>query len=112
MHFNATLFSSAVRQKRAADRLMLRDVADATGLSPSTLSRLENGIEHDMSMTTFVTLCNWLQVSPDAFFVASTDAASVVATVEMIETLLRAEGSPFCRAVAEVMRISRERKGD
>lgn len=47
-----------------------------------------------------------------AFFSTTTEAAPVVATTEMIETLLRAEGSPFCKAVAEVMRISREGKGE
>ena len=109
MHFNSVLFAGAIRQKRAADKSGLREVVDLTGISPSTLSRLENGKDHDISMTTFTTLCNWLQLDPGAFFVAGTEATPVITTIEQIEILLRAEGSPFCKAVAEVMRISRER---
>lgn len=53
-----------VRSRRAGRGL--REVSDEIGeVSPSTLSRVENGKMPDMS--TFLRLCNWLQVRPTEF---------------------------------------------
>lgn len=40
---NTTELGRAIRRKREDARMSLRDVADATGVSASTLSRIENG---------------------------------------------------------------------
>ena len=49
-----------VRHKRG-DR-SLRAIASITGVSPSTLSRVEN--EKTPDVDTFLTLCDWLEVPP------------------------------------------------
>ena len=40
---NTAELGSAIRRRREQERLSLRDVADETGVSASTLSRIENG---------------------------------------------------------------------
>lgn len=107
MHFNDILFSAALRQKRASDRLRLRQVEKLTGISASTLSRIERGEGRDISVTTFVTLCNWLKVGPEQFFTGSAEGEVKVTTLEGIEMLLRAEGSKLGEAIAEVLRLIR-----
>ena len=52
-----------VREQRGARGV--RQVADEIGISPATLSRVENGKQPDIS--TFEKLCRWLQMSPEEF---------------------------------------------
>ena len=52
-----------VREQRRARGV--RQVADEIGISPATLSRVENGKQPDIS--TFEKLCRWLQMSPEEF---------------------------------------------
>lgn len=106
MHFNDILFSAAIRQKRASDRLRLRQVEKETGISASTLSRIERGA-FNIDLLTFVTLCNWLKVDPAQFFVAGAEGAVRVTTLEEIEIMLRAEGSKLGAAIAEVLKLIR-----
>lgn len=57
--------ASLVRKKRA--NKVLREVAmEISGVSPSTISRVENGKIPDME--NFLLLCNWLKVAPAEFF--------------------------------------------
>lgn len=42
----------------------LRDVAKQTGISASTLSRVERMEGYQLRMDTFLKLCDWLEVSP------------------------------------------------
>lgn len=107
MHFNDILFSAALRQKRASDRLRLRQVEQLTGISASTLSRIERGEGRDISVTTFVTLCNWLKADPAQFFVAGAEGEVRITTLEEIEIMLRAEGSKLGEAIAEVLKLIR-----
>lgn len=106
MHFNDILFSAAIRQKRASDRLGLRQVQKETGISASTLSRIERGA-FNIDLLTFVTLCNWLKVGPEQFFTDSAEGEIRVTTLEEIEIMLRAEGSKLSEAIAEVLRLIR-----
>lgn len=54
--------ATLLRAKRAGRGL--RDIADEIGdVSPSTLSRVENGKAPDLN--TFLLICDWLQVAPD-----------------------------------------------
>lgn len=73
--FDNALFSDMLQSRNAV--YSLRELADLTGVSAPTLSRLErNGTTPDLE--TFFALCAWLDVSP-AFFMrgASDDAACV-----------------------------------
>lgn len=62
--FNAQAFGTALRQKRG--NAGLRSIAQITGLSASTLSRIEHCGKPDID--TFIVLCNWLDCDPRAFF--------------------------------------------
>ena len=63
--FNARLFASMLRARRG--EMSLRQVEDFAGVSPSTLSRAENGKTPDV--ITFATLCGWLGEEPAQFFI-------------------------------------------
>lgn len=45
----------------------LRAIEVKTGISASTLSRIQNG--HDMDMTTFMTICSKLGLEPSSYFI-------------------------------------------
>ncbi|NJO56523.1 MAG: helix-turn-helix transcriptional regulator [Rhodospirillales bacterium] len=46
----------------------LREAAEEIGdISPSTLSRIEGKRATDISMSTYLQLCDWLEVSPETF---------------------------------------------
>ena len=87
---DAETLATLVRTKRAGRGL--REVADEIGdVSPSTLSRVEN--EKAPDMTTFLRICDWLQVPPaqllrDQESPAATPAAD---TSERIALLLRSD---------------------
>lgn len=71
-----------VKTKRASKGL--REVAAEIGnVSPSTLSRVENGRIPDME--TFLLLCNWLGVEPTEFFSSNTptEEKSSAASIEL-----------------------------
>ncbi|MEH2072324.1 MAG: helix-turn-helix transcriptional regulator [Nostoc sp.] len=55
-------------------------------VSPSTLSRVENGSMPDME--TFIALCNWLQISPGDLFVNEHEASELDTDEEIILLLL------------------------
>ncbi|MBN3948406.1 MAG: helix-turn-helix transcriptional regulator [Nostoc sp. NMS7] len=63
-HLELERLSRLIRQKRGTNGL--REVANETGISQSTLSRVERGQTPDLS--SFIALCNWLDVSPSTFF--------------------------------------------
>ena len=76
-----------VRAKRA-DKGLREVAAEIGGVSPSTLSRVENGRMPDME--TFLRLCDWLAVAPAEFF--SADASLPDKTpAQSIEIQLRAD---------------------
>lgn len=56
---------AALDQKRREEDLTWRGVAKATGISPSTFTRMAQGRRPDVD--TFVTLCSWLSVSAEKF---------------------------------------------
>jgi transcriptional regulator with XRE-family HTH domain len=51
-----------VTRKREADHLSLRGVAKLTGVSPSTLSRIETAKGFIPDATTLAKLCQWLEI--------------------------------------------------
>lgn len=71
-----------VKTKRASKGL--REVATEIGnVSPSTLSRVENGRVPDME--TFLLLCDWLGIAPAEFFAGdvSAEERSPAASIEI-----------------------------
>ncbi len=61
IHLNAERLANLVRSKRGSRGL--RETAKEIGnVSPSTISRVENGKTPDMD--TFLALCEWLEVPP------------------------------------------------
>lgn len=69
----------------------LREIAQEIGdVSPSTLSRIENGKVPDMD--TFLRICDWLQVSSEEFIKETQEPQeNQIATIDRIEGYLRAD---------------------
>ena len=69
----------------------LREIAQEIGeVSPSTLSRIENGKVPDMD--TFLRICDWLQVSSEEFIKETQEQQeNQIATIDRIEGYLRAD---------------------
>ena len=86
-NFNAQRLANMVRSKRGSRGL--REAAKEIGnVSPSTISRVENGKTPDMD--TFLALCHWLEVPP-AELMRNTEDGENVDTPEAIEIQLRAD---------------------
>lgn len=80
--------ATMVRTKRATRGL--REIAAEIGnVSPSTLSRVENGRVPDME--TFLLLCDWLEVAPAEFFRSGEDSPPEKTSAESIALQLRAD---------------------
>lgn len=81
--------AALLRTKRAGRSL--REVAqEISEVSPSTLSRIENGKMPDMD--TFLRVCDWLHVSPEEFIKGTDDPErEEVSPLERIEAYLRAD---------------------
>lgn len=76
--------ASLVHNKRGT-RGLLEVSTEIGNVSPSTLSRVENG--NMPNMETFITLCDWLQVRPGDLFVTECEQQEPD-TAEKIVTLL------------------------
>lgn len=66
VNFDAKYFAYMVTSKRHRENLTMRQLAELTGISASTLSRIEAG--HNPDIVTFGQLCEWLRYDPDKFF--------------------------------------------
>lgn len=66
--FDAKEFSKRLKLKRVIEMdIGLRELGKKIGVSPSTLSRLENGSQPEME--TFLIACHWLNALPREFIV-------------------------------------------
>lgn len=65
---NTSKFAEMIKSKRG--NIGLRQLSAEIGISPSTLSRVEQGNLPDID--TYMRLCKWLEVSPD-YFTDTTD---------------------------------------
>lgn len=105
----------ALRTKRAELKLGLREVAAATGISASTLSRVENGKGHLLQIDTFLALCDFLEVDPASFIVSTKDVSTpALSYLHDIEMRLRScpEAPELCKAIAEVLRLIRTERSN
>ena len=103
-----TQIGSLVRERRGTQSV--RSAAREIGVSPATLSRVENGKQPDLS--TFERLCRWLRMSPTEFLdvgdpstseperPAATATAHLQASREITPELARALGEMILRAQA------------
>lgn len=64
--FDGARFARAVRIKRNADGLSLRELSERVQVSPSTLSRVEHAAPLDLPV--YVALVRWLNAPFDRFF--------------------------------------------
>lgn len=115
---NTVELGRAIRRKREELGLSLRDVADETGVSASTLSRIENGTGKP-DADNIARLTGWLDMPMERVMSgrASSDgtaAAPVVyfpheATPDIVEAHLRADRNlnpETAKALAELFRVA------
>lgn len=70
--------ASEVRARRAYVRMSQTDLVRATGLSRSTVSRIENG-ERDMDVPQLIAICAALQTTPADLLKSAMSAAEQTA---------------------------------
>lgn len=87
--FDTEYLAALIKTKRG--NRGLREIAqEIGGVSPSTLSRIENGKVPDMD--TFLRICAWLQVSSEEFIKETDDQQkNEISTTDRIEGYLRAD---------------------
>ncbi len=107
----------AIKRKREAAGLSLRDVADTTNVSASTLSRIENGTGKP-DADNIARLTGWLNMPMERIMnsrAASDDESKAVvyfpqeATPEIVEAHLRADRNltpDTAKALSEMFRIA------
>ena len=67
IQFNLTKFSIALKLWREMHGFSQREVAEMTGLSPATISRMEQD-EQAPDMITFAKICDLIGFQPNDFF--------------------------------------------
>jgi DNA polymerase V len=65
---NRKKFGKAVKEKRERESLSLRDLEGVVGVSPPTLSRIENGEISSPEIEHLLALCQWLRRPLESFF--------------------------------------------
>lgn len=72
-HLNVPYLAKLVRAKRGSRGL--RETAESIGdVSPATLSRIASERINDMTMSTFLRVCDWLEIDPSEVLVVSVTA--------------------------------------
>ena len=115
---NTIELGRAIRRKREELGLSLRDVADETGVSASTLSRIENGTGKP-DADNIARLTGWLDMPMERVMGGrkteeGTDASAVVyfpheATPDIVEAHLRADRNltpETAKALSELFRVA------
>ncbi|CAN5661065.1 MAG: helix-turn-helix transcriptional regulator [Pyrinomonadaceae bacterium] len=113
---NTEELGRAVRRKREELSASLRDVADATGVSASTLSRIENGTGKP-DADNIARLTTWLDVPMERIFGNRSDGEEAKAVVyfprestpQIVEAHLRADRnltSETALALSELFRVA------
>lgn len=113
---NTVELGRAIKRRREELGLSLRDVADVTGVSASTLSRIENGTGKP-DADNIARLTGWLDMPIDRVMnkaAAAADVEAVVyypheATPEIVEAHLRADKNltpETAKALSELFRVA------
>lgn len=114
---NTEELGSAVRRRREQQNLSLRDVADLTGVSASTLSRIENGTGKP-DADNIARLASWLDMPIERVMHhgqrSPSDPKPVVyypheSTPEIVEAHLRADRhltTETAKALSELFRVA------
>ena len=114
---NTVELGRAIRRKREEMGLSLRDVADETGVSASTLSRIENGTGKP-DADNIARLTTWLEMPVERIMsgrAQGDDAAKAVvyfpheSTPSIVEAHLRADrnlSEDTARALSELFRVA------
>lgn len=106
----------AIKRRREETKMSLRDLADKTGVSASTLSRIENGTGKP-DADNIARLSDWLDMPIDRMMKGKSDRNSVdpvvyyphEATPEIVEAHLRADKnlSPeTAKSLSELFRVA------
>ena len=114
-YINTVELGRAIKRRREELGLSLRDVADVTNVSASTLSRIENGTGKP-DADNIARLTGWLDMPIDRVMskAASSDVEAVVyypheATPEIVEAHLRADKKltpETAKALSELFRVA------
>ena len=112
---NTVELGRAIKRRREELGLSLRDVADKTNVSASTLSRIENGTGKP-DADNIARLTNWLEMPIDRVMKksSSTEVEPVIyfpheATPEIVEAHLRADKNltpETAQALSELFRVA------
>jgi transcriptional regulator with XRE-family HTH domain len=112
---NTRELGQAIKRRREELKLSLRDVADVTGVSASTLSRIENGTGRP-DADNIARLTGWLDMPVDRVMKmhSTEDVEAVVyypheATPEIVEAHLRADKKltpETAQALSELFRVA------
>jgi transcriptional regulator with XRE-family HTH domain len=82
-------FVTSLDQRRRVEGLSWREVGRQAGVSPSTLTRLQQGRHPDVA--TFGALVQWLGASPQDFFEAGPAIVDVSPPAAVLAALLRSK---------------------
>ena len=85
---NSSLLAGMLKEKRG--KRVLREISvEIGGVSPATLSRVEQGKVPDVD--TFIKLCKWLETSSDTFIIDHVSTEPKSSNKDFIVAHLRAE---------------------
>ena len=89
------MLGDRIKSEREARDLSQRAVAEWTGLSVTTVSRVERGEADNMGLGTFLALCGWLGMDPTVFLWLSVDGVTALdyKDLEDVEARLYADPS-------------------
>jgi transcriptional regulator with XRE-family HTH domain len=113
-YINTVELGRAIKRRREELGLSLRDVADVTNVSASTLSRIENGTGKP-DADNIARLTGWLDMPIDRVMSKSTSEVEAVvyypheATPEIVEAHLRADKKltpETAKALSELFRVA------
>lgn len=113
---NTSELGRAIKRRREELNLSLRDVADKTGVSASTLSRIENGTGKP-DADNIARLTTWLDMPVDRVMKKQSESEAVEAVVyypheatpEIVEAHLRADKNltpETAKALSELFRVA------
>lgn len=98
-------FAAAVKAHRKKLEFSLVQASEATGVSPATLSRVENAKLYPR-FETIHTLCNWMKIPLSEFMVSPTEF-NERDTLEKVAVHLRADKNLSHKAADEIVNFVR-----